>query len=213
VCGSISPSTVDHKNYYIVFIDEFTHCCVTYLLSYKSEVVSVFEDCVAKTHALFNLNMVNLYIDNGREYLSIEMKEFCVQKGITYHLTVSHTPQQNDVSERMIRSITEIARALVIGGKVQKTFWGEAVLTATYLTNRSPTSALHECRKTPFEMWHSKKECLRYLRDFGSIVYVLNKTRKRKLDDKSWKGNLSGMNHRDIEYGMWRITDLLFQEM
>jgi len=141
---------------------------------------------------LFNLNIVNLYIDNGREYLSNEMKEFCVQKGISYHLTIPHTLQQNGVSERMIRSITEKARALVIGGKIQKTFWGEAVLTATYLINISPTSPLHECRKTPFEMWHSKKPCLNYLRVFGSTVYVLNKTRKRKFDDKSWKGILVG---------------------
>jgi len=82
VCGPITPSTVDHKNYYVVFIDEYTHYCVTYLLSYKSEVLSVFQDYVAKTHALFNLNIVNLYIDNGREYLSNEMKEFCVQKEV-----------------------------------------------------------------------------------------------------------------------------------
>ncbi len=31
-----------------------------------------------------------------------------------------------------------------------KTLWGEAVFTATYLTNRSPTTALPD--KTPFEM-------------------------------------------------------------
>jgi len=58
--------------------------------------------------------MVNLYIDNGREYLSNEMKEFCVQKGVSYLLAVPHTPQQNDVSERMIRSITEKAREFLV---------------------------------------------------------------------------------------------------
>jgi len=53
------------------------------------------------------LKIVNLYIDNGREYLSNEMRQFCVKKGITYHLTVPHTPQLNGVSERMIRTIPE----------------------------------------------------------------------------------------------------------
>jgi len=48
--------------------------------------------------------MINLYIDNGREY---EIKEYCVQKGISYHLTVPLAPQQSGVSERMIRSKTE----------------------------------------------------------------------------------------------------------
>jgi len=121
---------------------------------------------------------------------------------------VPHTPQQNGVSDRMIRSITEKALALVIGGKIQKTFWGEAVLTATYLINRSPTSALHECRKTPFEMWHSKKPCLKYLRVFGSTVYVLNKTRKRKFDDKSWKGILVG--YEPNGYKVWDVENNKF---
>jgi len=78
VCGLITPSTIDNKNYYVVFIDQYTHYCVTYLITYKSDVIFVFKDFVAKSEAHFNLKMVNLYIDNGREYLSNEMREFCV---------------------------------------------------------------------------------------------------------------------------------------
>lgn len=58
----------------------------------------MFKNFIAKSEAHFNLKIVNLYIDNGGEYLSNEMREFCVGKGITYHLTVPHTPQQNGVS-------------------------------------------------------------------------------------------------------------------
>jgi len=61
VCGPITPSTIDNKNYYVVFIDQYTHYCVTYLFIY------VFKDFVAKSEAHFNLKTVNLYIDNGRE--------------------------------------------------------------------------------------------------------------------------------------------------
>jgi transposase InsO family protein len=50
--------------------------------------------------------IVHLYCDNGREYLSGEMREFCKQKEITY-LTVPNTPQQNSVTERMNRILTE----------------------------------------------------------------------------------------------------------
>ena len=60
------------------------------------------------------------------------MKNYCVQKGISYHLTVPRTPQLNGVSERMVRTITEKARAIICGASLQKLFWGEAVLTATY---------------------------------------------------------------------------------
>ena len=72
----------------MIFVDEFTHYCVTYLITYKSDVFKVFQDFVAKSEIHFNLKIAHLYCDNGREYLSNEMKEFCVQKGISYHLTV-----------------------------------------------------------------------------------------------------------------------------
>jgi len=94
VCGPITPSTINEKNYYVIFVDQYTHYCVTYLIKNKSDVFDMFKDFLAKSEAHFNLKMVNLYIDNGREYLSNGMREFCVQKGITYHLTVPHTPQQ-----------------------------------------------------------------------------------------------------------------------
>jgi len=155
-------------------------------------VFFVYKDFVAKSEAHFNLKIVNLYIDNRREYLSNEMSDFYVEKYISYHLTVPHTPQLNGVAERMIRIITEKARSMINCTKLNKSFWGEAVLTATYLINRSPSRALKNVRKTPFEMWHKKKPVLKYLKIFGSTVYALNKVRKRKFDEKSIKTILVG---------------------
>ena len=149
VCGPITPTTLDDKNYYVIFVDQFTYYCVTYLIKHKSDVFIMFKDFVAKSEAQFNLKVVNLYIDNGREYLSTDMREFCVQRGISYHLTVPYTPQLNGVAERMIRTITEKARAMVNGAKLDKSFWGEAVLTATYIINRIPSKALGDRAKNP----------------------------------------------------------------
>lgn len=73
----------------------------------KSYSFSVFKDFIAKSEAYFNLKLVNLCCDNGRGYLSNEMKAHCVQKGISYHLMVPRTPQLNGVAERMNRTIME----------------------------------------------------------------------------------------------------------
>jgi len=129
------------------------------------------------------------------------MRDFCVEKGISYHLTVPHTPQLNDVSERMIRTITEEARSMISCAKLNKHFWGEAVLTAAYLINRSPSRALQKINKTPFEMLHNKKPTLKYLKIFGSAVYALNKIRKRKFDEKSIKAILVG--YEPNNYKLW----------
>lgn len=155
VCGPITP-TIDNKNYFVLFVDQFTHYCVAYPIAYKPDVFSAIKDFVAKSEAKFSLKLVNLYCDNGREYLSSEMKEYCTSRGISYHFTVPRTPQQNGVSERMVRTIVEKARAMVSGAKLPKCFWGDAVLTAVYLINITPTRALQQ-NKTPFEMWHDKK--------------------------------------------------------
>lgn len=219
VCGPITPPTIDGKNYYVVFIDQFTHYLVTYLITYKSEVFKVFKDFVSKSEAHFNLKTVNLYIDNGREYLSGEMKGYCVEKGISYHLTVPYTPQQNGVAERMIRTITEKARSILNGAKLEKSFWGEAVLTASFIINRTPSNVLRAMNKTPYEMWHSKKPQLKYLKVFGSTAYVHEKVRKAKFDAKSFKAILVG--YEPNGYKLWvsdkgrfiTARDVIFDEV
>lgn len=202
----------------MTFIDQYTHYCVTYLITYKSEVLQAFKDYVAKSEARFNTKLVNLYCDNGGEYLFTETKNVCVEKGITYHLTVPRTPQLNGVSERMNRTITEKARSMINGAKLDKIFWGEAVLTATYLINISPSKAI-KSSKTPFEMWHDKKPQIKYLRVFGSTAFVHNKTGKGKFDDKSWKGILLG--YEPNGYKVWNlesekfvtVRDVVFDEI
>ena len=62
----------------------------------------------------------------------------------------------------MIRTITEKARAMISGAKLNKIFWGEAILTATFLINSTPTEALKN-DKTPYELWHDKKPELKFL--------------------------------------------------
>lgn len=200
VCGPITPPTVDNKNYFVLFVDQYTHYCVVYLLAHKSDVFAAFKDYVAKCEARFNYKLVHLYSDNGGEYLSNEMKQYCVEKGITYHLTVPRTPQQNGVSERMVRTITEKARSMISGAKLDKVFWGEAVLTAVNLINMTPTRALKRSQ-TPYELWHNKKPQIKYLKVFGSTVYVHDKTNKTKFDDKSWKGILVG--YEPNGYKVW----------
>ena len=45
--------------------------------------------------------------DNGSEYSSVAMKEFCKKKGIQHQYSTSYTPEQNGVAERFNRTIAE----------------------------------------------------------------------------------------------------------
>ena len=56
--------------------------------------------------------------------------------------TTPYTPQQNGVVERMNRTLLERSRSMLSGAGLEQKFWVEAVMTACYLINRSPSSAL-----------------------------------------------------------------------
>ncbi|XP_022849751.1 uncharacterized protein LOC111371808 [Olea europaea var. sylvestris] len=72
-----------------------------------------------------------------------------IKNGIKRQLTVSRTPQQNGVAERKNRTIVEMARSMLKGKGLPNLYWAEAVNTAVYILNRSPTKAVRN--KTPYE--------------------------------------------------------------
>ena len=122
--------------------------------------------------------------DTGGEYTSQYFKKFCADKGIAHQLTNPNTPEQNGVSERLNRTLIESARSMLIHAKMPLKFWAEAVNTAVYLHNRSPTSALKE--KTPVESWFRKKLNMSNLKVSGSVCFVHTPVHlRKKLDPKS----------------------------
>jgi hypothetical protein len=61
-------------------------------------------------------------------------------------------------------------------------YWAEAVHTAVYLRNQSPTSALDG--QTPYESWYGFKYKVNHLRVFGSTCYdLVPKEKRTKLEN------------------------------
>jgi hypothetical protein len=111
-----------------------------------------------------------------------------------------------------------MARALLKQRGMSVVFWGEAVVTAVYILNRSPTKALNGM--TPYEAWHGRKPAVSHLRVFGCLPFTKELGHIGKLDDRSTPGVFIGYAegskaYRILDPGTLRVRtacDIVFDE-
>jgi hypothetical protein len=72
------------------------------------------------------------------------LKEILNNKSIEWKKSASFAQDQDDVSERTIRTVIEKARILLITANLSKRLWSEALITVCYLSNRSLIKTLNE---------------------------------------------------------------------
>lgn len=87
------------------------------------------------------------------------------------------TPQQNGSVEQKHRHILNVARALRFQAHLLVTFWGECVLIACYLINRTPTPLLKG--KMPNDFLFVRTPSLEYIRVFGCLCYAKSLNRDK----------------------------------
>uniref|UniRef100_H3H993 Integrase catalytic domain-containing protein n=1 Tax=Phytophthora ramorum TaxID=164328 RepID=H3H993_PHYRM len=200
VCGPMQTPTFGGKRYFVTFIDDKSHFCVVYLLRNKSEVAAKFAEFVAFAETQTGKRVQTLRSDNGGEYTSGAMAKFCADRGIVQKFTPPYTPQLNGVAERMNRTLVECARCMLEHAGLPKWYWGEAVMTATFLRNRCPTRAVsHD--KSPYQVWTGKKPLLANLKVFGCHAYVhVPKAKRTKFDARSVRCRFLGYSEHEKAY-------------
>ena len=156
--------------YFVTFIDDKSRYVWLYVLKSKSEVFSKFGEWMVMVEWSTGRKLKVLRSDNGGEYTSGEVAEFLVSEGIRHELTVSKSPQQYGVAERLNRTLVEMTRSLLAGSGLPQKLWAETLSTAVYLRNRRPTKAVD--RMTPFEAFHGKRPDVGHLRVFGCVCFT-----------------------------------------
>ena len=200
VCGPMHTTTFSGKRYFVTFIDDKSHFCMVYLLRNKSEVASKFVDFVALAEMQTGKRVETLRSDNGGEYTSQAMAKFCSSRGIMQKFTPPYTPQLNGVAERMNRTLVECARCMMEHAGLSKEYWGEAVMTATFLRNRCPSRAI-SLDKSPHQIWTGKKPLLGNLKVFGCHAYVtVPKEKRTKFDARSVRCRFIGYSDHEKAY-------------
>ncbi|KAH9754808.1 cysteine-rich receptor-like protein kinase 8 [Citrus sinensis] len=167
--------------------------------------MGVFKEYKARVELESGKKIKCLRTNNGGEYTDGEFLGFCKQEGIQRQFTVTYTPQQNGVAERMNRTLTERIRAMLKTAGLPNSFWAEAAKTVCYIVNRSPSTAIG--LKTAMETWTGKPADYFYLHAFRCPVYVIYNAQERtKLDPKSRRCIFLGYADGVKGYRLWDPT-------
>ena len=170
--------------------DDYTKMKEVYLLRKKSdttEAVHTYNMCVA---AAGGYRIETIRCDKGGENTGSEFRDYCKNSAIKLEYAATNTPQQIGVSERDGQTLAGVTRCLLKDGDFLPSMWGELMLTAAYLLNRSPHSALGGA--TPYSKLHNKSPDLSGLRVIGARAFVHHERYRKKLDDRAFEGKLCG---------------------
>ncbi|UYV74187.1 hypothetical protein LAZ67_11002345 [Cordylochernes scorpioides] len=205
VVGPISPMSKGGNNYFVTFIDDFTHYTTVYFMRSKSEVLERFKEYKNSVENYHSRKIKVLRSDNGTEYVNHEFNKFLNESGIKRQLTVPRTPQQNGTAERMNQTLLNTARCILLESGIPKSFWADAVNTACYLRNKCSSKAIG--KKIPEEMWTERPVKIEHTRVFGCQTWAYNDQRRSKFDSRSRECVLIGYPEGVKGYKVWDIRN------
>ncbi|QRV85201.1 Retrovirus-related Pol polyprotein from transposon TNT 1-94 [Ceratobasidium sp. AG-Ba] len=203
VWGPARKASIGHFKYYVSFTDVATRFTRLGFLKHKDETLEHYKIFEAMLNTQKNKKIKRVRFDNGGEFVNNEWKAHTEQNGTIIETTAPYSAQQNGIAERLNRTLTEKARAMLLESGAPKSLWSEAIAYACYLKNRVPTQVNGKFWRTPFEAFWGKKPDVSVLRPWGATCYVLNQGDNiSKLDPKTTTGIFTGIS--DTQGKSWR---------
>lgn len=199
--GQITPPAKGGFRYACKFTDAFSRMKEVYLLKAKSESVRALHAYNMHVAGPLGRRIEIVRCDRGGENVGSEFTTYCTDSGITIEYAATNTPQQNGVSERDGQTLATITRCLMKDGAFLPTLWGELMLTAVYLSNRSPHAALGGA--TPYFTMYGKEADLSSLRVIGARAFVHHERYTKKLSDRAFEGKLCGFSQDSKAYRIY----------
>ena len=133
-----------------------------------------------------------------------EFFDFCKQLGIKRKFSTTRTPHQNDVVERMNKTIQQMARAMIDESGTPANFWGEVSFVFVTILNKENVRV--NSTQTPHELWYDKTPTVKYFKVFRSKCFIKRTDEKLgKFEPRVDEGILLGYSSRSKGYKCYNI--------
>nr|KAE8919235.1 hypothetical protein PF009_g30454 [Phytophthora fragariae] len=200
---SMSEPTIDGATMFLFVIDESTRYKWTYLLKEKSDAESHVKVLLNRLARQFpGKTVLRLRSDQGGEFSSNALSEFCDTLGIEQKFTNAYSPQENGIVERANGVVLPRLRAMLTATHLPNSLWGEALLHVVATLNRLPTKPLGLV--SPHQKLFKTEPALDDLRTWGCIAHVRvppeSRQRKEKLEPRARLSLLLGYSDNTIGY-------------
>lgn len=154
--GPVTPASRSGSIYWITFICDYLEHPWIYFLKRKSEAQEKYNKFITDARDYyksevgsfaFSMNFVNFFRTDGAPELgsgdtgSDKFKEQLRAEGTFHEVSAADTQSQNGVAERMNQTMCYNTMAMLIESKLPKSFWTEAMQTATFLIAHRPSSS------------------------------------------------------------------------
>ncbi|KAK4402749.1 Retrovirus-related Pol polyprotein from transposon RE1 [Sesamum angolense] len=203
--GPYKEFTISGCNYILSIVDDHSRALWTYLLKDKSQTPYILTSFCNMILTQFGIRIKSIRSDNGSEFLNHHCHSLFQNLGIIHQTTCAYTPQQNGRVERKHRHLLDVARALLFQASLPIKFWGDSILTATFLINRTPTKLLGW--KSPFEILYGTPPTYNQLRVFGCLCFSASTTpHKSKFQKRAHKCILIGYAMHKKAYKLFDIN-------
>ena len=191
ICGPF-PASIDGYKFLLCIVDGYSGYLQIIALKTKSstEVLEAFKEFLVsnKNYLPFpdSNKPITWHTDNGGEFVSADVDEFCQEFAVHRSFSVPYAPPQNAHAERMWGIILKCMRAIMYRARIHGSFWTYAAQHACYLHNILPTAKFTGAY-SPYQIKFRSKPDVKHIKVWGCLCwyYLPAHERKNKISPRA----------------------------
>ncbi|MBW0552275.1 hypothetical protein O181_091990 [Austropuccinia psidii MF-1] len=157
--GPITPESNSGFQYFLTIVDQFTSFKLVRFLKNKNKTFKEFVEWKTFAENFHSLKIKKLVSDKGGEFENKIFSTLATSCSFVHLFGPTFTPEHNGFAKRANCTILDKARCLLLTSSLPRSYWAEAVSTASFLSNLAPTPSRDNL--SPYSMWSSNPVVLK----------------------------------------------------